>query len=78
MLNCKDFVQQSGNLIDNEQLTIGQKINNKLHLFLCHHCRNYLNQASTVASMSSNLELEPASEQLIEKSVSKMKQSSSD
>jgi uncharacterized protein YlaI len=78
MLNCKDFVQQSGNLIDNEQLTIGQKINNKLHLFLCHHCRNYVNQAITVASLSNNLELEPAAEQLIEESVSKMKQSSSD
>ncbi len=73
MLSCKEFVQLSDKIIDAEKLSFAQIISNKLHLFFCHHCRNYLQQAKTVVLVANQLEHEPVPEPLIESCVTKMK-----
>lgn len=74
MLNCKQFVEQSLQIIENEKLSFWQHINNRLHLFLCVHCRKYLKQAQITATVAKNIESEPLPDQLIEKCVRDMKQ----
>jgi len=73
MLSCKEFVEQSAKIVDNEELTIGQKLNNKLHLFFCHHCRTYLKQAKMTVAVANKLENEPATAPQIEQSIAEMK-----
>ncbi len=73
MLSCKEFVEQSAKIVDNEQLSIGQKLNNKLHLFICHHCRTYLKQAKTTVAVANKLENEPPTSPQIEQSIAEMK-----
>lgn len=78
MLSCKEFVLQASKIIENEELALGHRINNQFHLFFCHHCRNYLKQAKITASVAKNLQLEPASKEVIEETVSEMNSFSSD
>lgn len=73
MLSCKEFVEQSAKVVDNEELTLGQKLNNKLHLFFCHHCRTYLKQAKTTVAVANQLKNEPPPSPQIEQSVADMK-----
>ena len=72
MLSCKQFVEQTSQIIDNEALSIGQKINNKIHMFICIHCRNYLKQAQLASATAKNLELEGAPDNIVDDSVSEM------
>lgn len=73
MLSCKEFVEQSAKIVDNEELSFTQKLNNKIHLFFCHHCRTYLKQAKTTVAVANKLENEPPTEPQIKQSVTGMK-----
>lgn len=73
MLSCKEFVEQSAKIVDSEELTLGQKLNNKLHLFFCHHCRTYLKQAKTTVAVANKLKNEPPTVPQIEQSITEMK-----
>lgn len=73
MLSCKDFVQQSAELLNKEELSFMQNILNKIHLLFCHHCRNYLKQVETTVLVANKLKYEHANEQQIESSVTKMR-----
>lgn len=51
MLSCKDVNKNSDQYIDQE-LSLRQRINIKMHLLMCVHCRRYLKQmAATVNSL---------------------------
>jgi len=73
MLSCKEFVQQTADMIENQPLSLGQKVSNRFHMFICHHCRNYFKQAKTTATVAKSLELEPAPDQIVEQTITKMK-----
>ncbi|MCP3673235.1 MAG: anti-sigma factor [Gammaproteobacteria bacterium] len=73
MLSCKEFVEQLAKIIDNEELTLGQKLNNKLHLFFCHHCKTYLKQAKITVAVAKKLDCEPPTSTQIEQSIAEMK-----
>lgn len=73
MLNCKQLVEHSTEIIDNEELSLLERVNYRFHLFICRHCRHFLNQATTTALVAKKLELEPPPQQVIEDIVSKMK-----
>lgn len=43
MLNCKEVTQLISNDLE-RKLTLGQRLGLKLHLLICHLCRNYARQ----------------------------------
>ena len=73
MLSCKQFVERSSKIIENEALSLGQRVNNKLHMFFCMHCSNYIKQAQLVTETSKELQLDDAPDAVIKNSVSEMK-----
>ena len=44
MLTCRDLVNNADLLLDNAELTVGQRFNLRTHLLICRHCRRYLRQ----------------------------------
>ena len=73
MLSCKDFVLQSAKILDNEELSFSQRLSNKFHIIICHHCRRYLKQAQITISVANKLVSEQVSDQTAEVAVSNMK-----
>lgn len=71
MLNCQQIPELTSALLD-DQLSGYQRWQVKLHLFLCHHCRDYWRALkSTVTALGSYRER--ASEQQIEHIVALIK-----
>lgn len=50
MLSCKHLVEQASDYIDDE-MTMGKRIQVKLHLFVCVSCRRYLKQLKLTIAM---------------------------
>ena len=50
MLSCKELTEQAGDYLD-KQLPLSKKLQLKMHLLLCHHCRRYLKQLRTTIHM---------------------------
>lgn len=46
MLSCKELTEQASDYLD-KQLPLSKKLQLKMHLLLCHHCRRYLKQLRT-------------------------------
>ncbi|VAW86159.1 hypothetical protein MNBD_GAMMA18-1262 [hydrothermal vent metagenome] len=46
MLSCKELTEQAGDYLD-KQLPLSKKLQLKMHLLLCLHCRCYLKQLRT-------------------------------
>ena len=44
MLTCRDLVNNADLLLDNAELTTGQRLSLRTHLLICHRCRRYLRQ----------------------------------
>ena len=78
MLSCKEFVNQSSKIVDNEELSLSEKISFKVHVFLCHHCKRYLKQAKTTVAVANKLVTEHAPDFITEKGVADMKEYSTD
>ena len=51
MLTCKKIVEQSSEYLDGN-MTLPQKINYKIHLFVCWHCRRYLSHFKTTLNVA--------------------------
>lgn len=43
MLKCRELVEHTDALLAGE-LTWRQRLSFRMHLFMCHHCRRYVNQ----------------------------------
>lgn len=52
MLKCKQLVNQSSEYLDGN-LSAVQKLNFRLHLFMCKHCRNYVSHLRTTVFLCS-------------------------
>lgn len=51
MLKCRDIESMASDYLD-KKLSLRQRLAFKMHLFLCHNCRNYIRQLrTTVASI---------------------------
>ncbi len=73
MLSCKEFTHQSSRMVDNEELTFMEKLNSRIHMFMCKHCRHYHNQSELVASVAKHLDCGDAPDQEIDQAVAQMK-----
>ena len=73
MLSCKEFVERSARILENEEISLHDSMSNKLHLFFCHHCRSYLTQAKITVAVAKKLDNEPAPEPVVDKTVTEMK-----
>ncbi|AOE48939.1 zf-HC2 domain-containing protein [Kangiella sediminilitoris] len=64
MLSCKHVVEQGSDYIDNE-LSIWRKLEMRLHLVICVHCRRYIKQLHrTVIMLSRGHYNDPGEQQL--------------
>ena len=52
MLTCKKIVEQSSEYLEGN-MTLPQRMNYKLHLLLCWHCRRYLRHFKTTVIVAS-------------------------
>jgi len=50
MLSCKHTVQQGSDYIENE-LSFWRKVEMKMHLMICVHCRRYVKQLKQTVAM---------------------------
>ncbi|BFM10103.1 hypothetical protein R50072_02560 [Simiduia litorea] len=52
MLTCKKIVEQSSEYREGN-MTLAQRLNFKLHLYMCLHCRRYLKHFETTITVAS-------------------------
>ena len=69
MLNCKDVTEQSSDYLE-QQLPLRKRLQMRIHLLMCDHCRRYLRQMTTtigiIRSTSSTIS-DDAAQQIVEK-----------
>lgn len=46
MLSCKDITEKANEYLDKE-LSLGEKVKFRMHLFVCVNCRRYISQLRT-------------------------------
>lgn len=49
MLKCREIEQLASDYLDKD-LSLRQRMAFKMHLFMCHNCRNYVRQLKTTIS----------------------------
>ncbi len=55
MMNCKEATDLVSQNLD-RQLGLGQRIALRLHLLMCHYCRNYAHHLAFLRRAAANLE----------------------
>ena len=55
MISCKKATELASNSLD-RKLSLMQRIKLKLHLFICHTCRNYVRQISFIRKAAPELD----------------------
>jgi predicted anti-sigma-YlaC factor YlaD len=65
MLSCKHTVEQGSDYIEGE-LSFRRKVEMKMHLMICVHCRRYVKQLRQTISMLANSRYKEPSELQIE------------
>lgn len=75
MLNCKQATQLVSHELD-QKLSLSQRISLKLHLLICHYCRNYARHLNFLRRASTQMEqhIEQQGPALPEESREKLKQ----
>ncbi len=73
MLSCKDYVNETSKILDNEKLPVLKKLNILVHQMICHHCRKYLNQMKTTVEVANKLNHKTVSEKTKEVAVKNLK-----
>jgi predicted anti-sigma-YlaC factor YlaD len=66
MLNCKELTEIATDYLE-QDLPWGERLRVQLHLWMCRHCRRYLNQMRTVIGLLRLLPKEPVPPNLLEK-----------
>ncbi|WP_421863601.1 zf-HC2 domain-containing protein [Motiliproteus sp.] len=54
MLKCKDIVKQASDYRDRE-MSFGQRLQYRMHLLICHHCRTFSRQFDASIAMLKRL-----------------------
>jgi hypothetical protein len=68
MLSCKDVTEKASDYLDKE-MSLMQKLQFKLHLFMCHSCRRFVKQFKVTIGTVGRLEPEQVSDEAIDKQV---------
>ncbi|MFT6914430.1 MAG: putative anti-sigma-YlaC factor YlaD [Motiliproteus sp.] len=58
MLKCREIVAQSSTYLGHE-LPFGRRLQYRMHLLMCHHCRRFIRQFGAAIKMTRQLS-EPA------------------
>jgi len=66
MLSCKDISKLASDHIDNNLPPL-MKMKVKMHLFMCHKCRDFINQMRLTVNTLKNLTPAPPEESFINK-----------
>ena len=61
MLKCRQIEQLASDYLDKD-LSFRQRMAFKMHLFMCHNCRNYLRQLKTTIS---SIRLMPVTQSIV-------------
>ena len=61
MLKCRQIEQLASDYLDKD-LSFRQRMAFKMHLFMCHNCRNYLRQLKTTIS---SIRLMPVNQSIV-------------
>lgn len=63
MLSCKDITENASAYLDKE-MPLSARMSMRLHLFMCHHCRRYMDQLQmTVNTLKMMKKDDPVDEQ---------------
>ena len=71
MLTCKDITNLASDYID-KNLPPLAKMKVKMHLFMCHRCRNFVNQLNTTVNTLKNLKTPYPDNSFVEKKASEL------
>jgi hypothetical protein len=66
MLSCKEFVEQQNQKLDGFEFSFGQRMSQKMHYFMCIHCRRYLKQLQLVDAVGKQIPTYKVSAQKVE------------
>lgn len=55
MLKCKDVAYQASDYLD-KSLPFWQRVNIRIHLFMCGHCRRFIKQLKSTVDVSRNID----------------------
>ncbi|MEH6470571.1 MAG: zf-HC2 domain-containing protein [Halopseudomonas sp.] len=61
MLRCRDIVDQSSEFLDRE-MSLSRRMQYRIHLFMCHHCRRFTRQFRASVAMTKRLPKAPVSQ----------------
>jgi predicted anti-sigma-YlaC factor YlaD len=68
MLSCKEVTELATDYLEGD-LPRGKRLRVRVHLWMCRHCRGYLDQMHKVIGMLRRLPTEPVSPEVVEKLV---------
>lgn len=68
MLSCKELSQLASEHIDGK-LSFYMKIKFNMHIFMCHHCRNFVNQLRIFINIMHHLKPDSPKDIIIDKQV---------
>ena len=68
MLSCKDISRLTSELLD-DKLSFSMRMKIKLHLFMCHSCRNFVKQMRITVDTIKQLKPEPPKEETVNQQV---------
>lgn len=68
MLSCKDISRLTSELLD-DKLSFTMRMKIKLHLFMCHSCRNFVKQMRITVDTIKQLKPEPPKEEAVNQQV---------
>ena len=71
MLTCKDITNLASDYID-KNLPPFAKMKVKLHLFMCHRCRNFINQLNMTVNALKNLKTPLPDDSFVEKKATEL------
>nr|MBS0021936.1 zf-HC2 domain-containing protein [Gammaproteobacteria bacterium] len=72
MLNCRQVTDRASDYLD-EALPFGERVQMRLHLMLCHHCRRYLRQLRAIVRALPGLPKTAVSEDTVRQVVHRLK-----
>ncbi len=65
MLSCREITEQASAYLDRD-LPLSGRLQFRLHLFMCRHCRRFMDQLSTTIKLTPMIE-EPPTDPEVEK-----------
>jgi len=71
MLSCKDISHLTSELLDNK-LSFSMRVKVKLHLFMCHSCRKFVEQMRTTVDTVKGLKPKQPKEDEVNQQVEKI------